>query len=758
MRELAPSYNRPLAARPEQEAEIFAEVVSEDEEFHLRDHWRVVRKHRWRILCTFFGTVLIVGAAIYTKAPIYKATATLLIERQAPQMLDIHTFLAPEPVGPDEYDYYQTQFEILKSPSLAAKVIREERLEKQTWFAGADRKAPRSNFQNLGENARGPGPRLIDAYLRSLEIEPVPRTRLVKVSFSTPDPDLSARVANAHAEAYINQGVELHLQATKAAQSYLDDKLSELRERVKKSEAALNSYGRDEGIISLNDKENIVVERLADLNKRVTEAEADRIGLEAQASLIHNRDYNSLPAVINSTLIQTLKSQLARDEEEYASLSSQFTSHYSRMAELEAQLDETRRRLKDEIQKVVEGIQSAYLAAQAKEGELRAKMEEQKTAAFGLKDAAVKYAILKREVNTNQQLYDSVLQRIKEIGVATEGQISNVSVIDQAVPPLRPSKPNKRFDLGLSGLAGLMGGLGLAFIFEYFDSTLKTPKEVERYLRLANLAVIPDFATIDDERNYTRDALMLASHTKLPAAPKATILSRDRHLMLVTEAYRILHTNLLLSRAGEPPKTILFTSSAQGEGKTFTTLNTAVTFTEMGARVLVIDADLRHSSCHRVLSTTNGLGLTEVLTGQRDLPEMIRSLPNPFLFLLSSGSHPPNPVAILGSKKMRDILAGLRVEYDYILIDAPPVMPVADAILLSAMVDGVVLVVNSQQTPNYVVKDARARLSRARAKLLGVVLNQVDMRNGDYAHYYQQYCTYHHDGMGEASETARGSS
>jgi polysaccharide biosynthesis transport protein len=753
MKELAPYYGRHPAARPEPEVEIFTQVSSGDEEVHLRDHWRVIWKHRWSVLGTFFGTVLIVGIAVFLKTPIYTATATLLIERQAPQMLDIRTFLAPEQLGPDEYDYYQTQFEILKSRSLASQVIRDQHLEKLRWFAGVERNFVQSNFHSQLDLGGYPNNETIDAYLGSLQVEPVPRTRLVKVHFSTPNPELSAIVANAHVAAYIDQGLELHLQATKEAQRYLDDKLGELRERVERSEATLNSYRRDKGILSLNDKENTVVQNLAALNKSLIEAEAERIGLEAQARLIHNRDYDSLPAVINSALIQTLKAQLARDEDEYAALSSQFTSRYSRMAQLEAQLDESRRRLKTEVQKVVEGIQSAYLAAQSKEDELRAKVEEQKTAAFGLKDNAVKYAILAREVDTNRQLYDGVLQRIKELGVATEGRISNVSIIDRAVPPLRAAKPKKRLDLGMSGLAGLLGGLGLAFILEYFDSRLATPQEAERYLRLPSLAAIPDLASIGDAHNYTRNVLMVGSHNKLPATSQTTALSRDPRLVLVTEAYRILHTNLLLSQPGEPPKTILFTSSAQGEGKTFTTLNTALMFTEMGARVLVIDADLRHSTCHRGLGTSNGLGLTEVLTGQREVAEMVHSLANPYLFLLTGGARPPNPVAILGSNKMREILAEVQTQYDYVLVDAPPVIPVADATLLSGMVDGVVLVVNSQKTPDYVVKEACERLGRARARLLGIVLNQIDVRNGAYAHYYQRYCSYRNGSSDEAAES-----
>jgi polysaccharide biosynthesis transport protein len=741
VRELAAYSNHRVVPSLELDSGATIEPVVGQEQLQLRERWRVIRKRLWLILATAFGTVLIVGVALFLKTPIYTATATLLIERQVPQMLDIRSVMVPELAGPDEYDYYQTQFEILKSRSLAAEVIREQGLENDSQFTGATKKRWLPDPRIGAENPLGVDSGLIDAYLGSLRIDPVQRTRLVKVSFSTPDAELSARVANAHAEAYISQGLELHVQATKEAQRYLDGKLVELRARVEKSEATLNAYRRDKGILSLSDKENVVVERLTDLNRRVTEAEAERIGLEAQARLIRNRDYDSLPAVINSALIQSLKAQLARQEEDYASLDSQFTSRYLRVAQLQAQLEETQRRLKQEIRAVVAGIESAFLAADSKEKELRAEMERQKTAAFALKDASVQYAILGREVDTNRQLYDAVLQRIKEMGVATEGRISNVSVIDKAVPPLRPSQPKKLFNLELSALAGLLGGLGLAFIFEYFDNTLKTPQEVERYLRLPSLSVVPDFASLN--------SLSRVHHTlpETPVPPTRLYLPERAPSALlpsatVIEAYRTLHTNILLSRAGEPPKTLLFTSSTPGEGKTITVLNTAVAFSQMGARVLVVDADLRHSTCHKVLGMKNGLGLTEVLTGQSDFDEMIQPLAAAPFFLLSSGSHPPNPVALLGSKKMKDTVASLRERFDYILIDSPPVIPVTDTVLLTTVADGVVLVVNSQETANYVVKEACSRLAYARAKVLGVVLNQVDMRNGDYAYYYRRYWSY----------------
>ena len=754
MNELAPSSFRLPFPSDRKDVEVSINPVVEEEEISLRDYWRVIRRRLWLITIFCLGTVFTTALVILTMTPIYTAETTLLIERNAPHVLDIRE-IHSEPLGSDEYDFYRTQYEILKSRTLAAWIIQEQGLKTNRLFTGEGSKE--GSVANLwatakewvtkqgwarqffpppleagGEDPLGVEPALIDTYMGILEIKPIQRTRLVKVVFNTPDPALSARLANTHAQVYIRQGLGLRTQANEEAQRFLQEKLVELKGRIGQSEAALNNYRRERKIVSLDDKENMVVERLSDLNKRVTEAEAERIGLEAQIRAIRKQDYKSLPAISASPIVQTLKQQLAQREGEVAQLSTLVKPGHPRLDGMKAQVEETRRQLMGEIHKVVRGVESTYVVATAKESALRDKMERQKAESLGLKDAAVQYAILAREVDTNRQLYDSVLQRMKETGVAAELRASNVSIIDKAQPPHTPSKPQKKKTLLLGALIGLIGGVGLALVLEYLENTLKTPEEVERYLRLPHLGIVPDFARLN-RRRYA-PLRSLASGNEL--AP----VSFHHPYAVVTEAYRTLRTAILLSRAGEPPKTILFTSGNHMEGKTVTVINTAIVFAQMGVRVLVIDADLRRPNCHRVmgwgLGVSHGLGLTEVLTGQRAPEEVIRPTAIKLLFLLSAGSSPPDPAELVGSKKMQEILASLREHYDYILIDSPPVMPVSDAVLLSTIVEGVVLVVNSQETSKYVVKEVHARLSYARAKILGVLLNRVNLQSGDYAYDY----------------------
>jgi succinoglycan biosynthesis transport protein ExoP len=739
--------------------------MGEGQSMGLRDFCHLLLKHLRLIAVCFLGALMFTGLAMAMITPTYTATTTLLLERQIPQILEFREVVAESAESnrfSTEYDFYKTQYEVLKSRTLAARIIQDQHLETSPIFAvsgtdkgivartwghakgwlmglGALKGFAQTSPRPEGKHLSAIKAELIDAYLAMLEVQPTRQTQLVKIAFHTPDPQLSVRLADAHAEGYIRRGIELRIRANEEAQRFLEERLVELKDRVEKSEAVLNRYRRHKGIISLNDKENIVVDRLTDLNRRLTEAEAERIDIEGQVRLIHKGHYVSLPAVINNSLVQSLTRELARLEGEQAHLASLFKSDYPRLAQLQAQVGETRKRLQREIQRVVAGLNSAYQAANAKERKLRTEMEEQKVAALQLKDASVNYAILAREVDTNRQLYDSTLQRMKEMSVAAELRASNVSIIDKAEVPRQPSSPKVRKNLLLGMFLGLIGGVGLAYLREYLDNTLKTAEEVERYLGLPNLAVVPDFLALSRRGQVLWTFPSVCR--QIPGAPAADrdLILAHRAFSAMVEAYGNLRAAILLSRAEESPKLVLFTSAMHGEGKTTTVTNTALVFARLGGNVLIIDADLRHSRCHKVLGLEHGPGLTELLTGLRELPELIRQTHIARLYLLDSGSMSPDPAELLGSQKMRDVLAALRERFDYILIDAPPMIPVSDAMLLSTMVDGVVLVVAAQTTPKQLVWEARMRLSYARARILGAALNRVNIGLGHYRYDYWTY-------------------
>jgi capsular exopolysaccharide synthesis family protein len=738
---------------------------SEDSGPNLRDYWRVLKRHRWLILMCAVSMVVCVGLYTFTRTPLYTARATLLIERRAPQVLKIQDALSE---SIEHAEYFKTQHEILKSRALAARVIKEQGLESNFLFVGQRDAEEKVGFfggliqafrewkaslarppKRPDEAATGVKPEVIDKYLAMIKIEPIRGTGLVQVGFNAPIPALSTQLANGHAAAYIRYGLSLRSRTNEEALAFLERKLVELKDRVENSEAALNSYRRDKGIISLNEKENIVVDRLSDLNRRLTEAEAERIALEAKVRTIRSGNYSVLPGIVSDPVIQNVKNDIARLEREQIQLAREFKPGYPPLDKVTAQLDASRQRLGAELQEEIKKIQSAYQAARTKETELRARMQEQKAATLNLKDSAVEYTILAREVDTNKQLYDSVLQRIKEVGIAAEAQTSNIYVMENAERPRAPSYPNKRRSLLFALLIGLAGGVGLAFVLEHLDNTFKNPEELEAYVRLPHLGVVPDFRTIGTNGHGPVSRMLGPAkrlNRKWPGrVSQREIVSVYHPLSVVAEAYRTLRSALLLTKAGEPPRTMLLTSAGQGEGKTTTLVNTAIVFAQMGVRVLVIDGDLRRPRCHKILGIENAIGLTEYLAGQIELERIVQPTKIDKLFAITSGALPPNPAELLGSTKMLETINGLRGQFEFIFIDSSPLLAVSDAILMATMVDGVLLVVDGQKTPKQDVRNARLRLNNARTKLLGVLLNRINTREGSYAGYYGHYHDYYRE-------------
>ena len=728
------------------------------------DYWQTIKCHRW--LVGLSALAIFVGSALYTftRVPLYTAEATLLIDRKAPQFLKVQDIRA-DLVDINSNEFYKTQYEIIKSASIAERVIRDEGLQNDPFFAGGnDNNTNKSGLiaeigQNLTKSTEGftpPKPEsnstvdtsagLVSSYLGKLAVKPVVGTSLVRIRFTTPDPELSARLANAHGSSYMRYGMDLRAQTNNEAVVFLKEKLTELKERVEQSEADLKSYGKNKGIISADTKESIVVHRLADLDKSLTSAEVDRITLEAQMRSIKGRNYDEVPAVRGSASINALKTDLSKSEADYVALAKEFKAGYPPLDTLKARIEETRSRLQYEIQKEVKAIETAYAAAKNKETQLRATMEEQKKSTLDLKDSAVQYAVLAREVETNRQLYDSVLQRLREIDISADALTSNIYMIAKATPSLGSSSPNVPRNLVLGLFLGVAVGIGLAFLLAQLDNTFKSQEEVERYVRLPNLAIMPDFALINDNAHGYISRLIHSVKSELPMKRSSNghrpLVLDHRPLSLVVEAYRSLRSSLLLSQAGGPPQTVLITSAARGEGKTTTLVNTAVMFAQMGIRVLIIDADLRSPACHVLLRMENNGGLAEILTGQIEWQNAIKSAPTENLFLMSSGSLPPNPAELLGSRNMHDLLQQLREHYEFIFVDSSPVMAVTDAVLVSTIVDGTLLVID-RNTPKPLLRKARTRLSTPHTRLLGMLLNRVDIRTGEFRNYYHQYYEYY---------------
>jgi succinoglycan biosynthesis transport protein ExoP len=763
-----------------------------DEAPGLREYWSIVRLHLLLILTITACAMLIVGIFVYTETPLYTASSMIMVEPQPPQVLDIKQLMVQSNDDSD-HDYYKTQYALMRSRSLAAQVIHDHGLQDNPWFNGSTR--PKglmsgywSSFKSLikGRRAKTIGigaesaiagadtlsevpainSPLVGEYLGALQIQPQPGTRLVKISFDTPDPKLSALLANAHADAYVRQGMELTAQTSQAAQLFLQHKLVDLKERVERSEAALNSYRRDKGIVefSTDSKNEILLKRLQDLSGALTDAQTRRIALESEVQLIGKKDYEALPQVMSNEMVHSLKPQLDSLEAQYASMSSRYTLSYRPLAALKAKLDNTRAQLKETEGEIVRSVKLEYRAAVNREYGLQAEVNSEKARALALNSASLKDAILARDVDSSRQLYESVLKRMNEMGVAAEIHTTNVSIVEPAFPPGSPSSPRKGLAIALSGVIALFSAIGLAFFLEYLDDTLKTPEEVERYLRLPTLAFVPNVASarngslakpieysqaqpgLGESRTNGHDGKSTNGAHRSDARsqpPLVSVLEASRTivsqvslaragqqksrrlstLISAREAYRTIRSQILLSRAGAPPRVVLVTSALAGEGKSITAVNTAIAFAHKGRRVLLIDADLRRARCHELLKSDGSQGLSEVLTGQAELDEVVNSTAVNNLFLMVAGAVPPDPPELLGSPKMVEILAQLSTLYDHIIVDTAPIMPIVDTLVLSKHTDGVIFVVG-RTTPKHMARRACLRTSDSGAKILGIVLNK----------------------------------
>ncbi|HLW71088.1 MAG TPA: polysaccharide biosynthesis tyrosine autokinase [Candidatus Binataceae bacterium] len=731
-------------------------------------YWRTIRRHLRVVIGATLAALVLTAIHLIGARPIYTAETTIMIEPNAEQgSSTLESLIEIEAAAANSDQYYKTQCAILESRQLAADVVGELALDRNPIFLGqaADKENVLAQWwsglfsgsQSAGVTTRAPTtippdaqgepalasapPAAVRAYLEMLKVTPVADTNLVRISFATPDAALSAQLANAHVQAYERQQLQRQGTQTETAQRFLRDKLVGIKDELQKSEAALNDYRRAKGIIpgliSLDGKDAVVLDRLADLSKDLTQAQVARIALEAQVQSIDKHDYASIPEVTQNVTIQDLQKQLDELYGEAAALASQFKPDYPPLAKLRAQIAAVELRLKAAIGEVVNGIQSQYREAAEKENELQAEMGRQRVETLNLNDAAAQYAILQREVDTNRELYNAVLTRMKDVAVQSGADQTNVSVINSAEAPTVATSPRKARDLILALVTGLSGGMALAFILEFLDSTLKNPEEAESYLKLPTLGIVPDIAQVQGKpQAYGSNALPAA---RAPAALPHTndlVLAHGSYSQL-GEAYRNLRTALLLSRAGGPPGTILITSATSREGKTVTAVNLSVMLAQLGGTIL-IDADLRRARCHRVLGLDNRAGLTEVLTGALEAAAVIAPTGIEHFDLLGAGSAPPNPTELLGSLKMAELIQDLRGRYQYIVIDSSPVLPVSDALLLAHAVDGVVVVANGATTPRQQVRAACARLGYARGKILGLVLNRVQSQTADYYGYYRE--------------------
>ena len=719
----------------------------EEKEVNLRDYWKVIRKRQWIIIAFFLIVVITTAIGTFTMKPIYRGTSIIQINKESPQVVDFKEIFA---VNMIDMDYYQTQYKILETRSIAKRVVQNLKLAEHPEFLPK----PETPFQKWKSNILNPisglftssnkisnskknpsenekESTLINQFLGKLNIEPIRNSRLVKIHFDSNYPELSAQVPDNLATAYIQQSLETRFIATQQAKEWLTGQLDDLKAKVERADEALQSFGSKHGIISLEEKENVTIQRLTELNEALTKAETERMAKEAVYKQTKDRNFDSLLSILDNRLIMDLKQAYIRVEADYMKLSETFKPEYPEMMRLKSQMQTIQKRIDGEINKIITGIKNDYESGLRKESLLRQAFENQKTKAQEMKEKAIQYNILKRESDTNKELYKGLLQRMKEAGVSAGILASNIQVIDQAELPTKPYKPNRQLNLLLAAVVGLFLGLGLAFFFEYLDNTVKTPEDVEQLIRLPSLGMVPE---ISYERRRR-----LESGKSYPVE----LISFGHPKSMLSEAYRNIRTSILLSFPERPPKKFVITSPNPVEGKTTTVINTAITLSQTGAKVIIIDADMRKPRIHEIFGEKDGVGLSNLLSGNASLELVIKKSNIPNLFYIPSGPIPPNPSELISSGLFKSMMEFLEERFDHIVFDSPPVLGFADSIILSTAVDGVILVVLGGKTPRETLQLAKEFLLQVNAKILGVVINRIDIQQSDYGYYFYRYHYYY---------------
>ena len=712
----------------------YGATASTDSELSLVHYLQVLYRRRYVAIAGFFVVFTAVTLYTVTATRIYQATTRILIERDAPKVVSFQEVLDQ---GAQTDDYYETQYAILRGRGLARRTIDALKLwdhpllNQPTGFSL--RTIVMTPFNGMA-NWFDPPPlneapgadetvaqsRVIDRFLANLNVEAVRYSRLVDITYRSPDPTLSARVANALGETYIRQNVEFTSTTTKEASDFLTNQLAEQREKLEASEQALQAYREQTDSVSLEERQNVVVQRLADLNAAVTRANTVRIQKEAaynqvRSALENPAALDTVPVILSNPFVQQQKTELAALQRQRAQLSEKLGPNHPDMVKVGVAVQNAEARIQGEVAQIVQAMRSDYEAAVAEERSLSATLNRQKNEAQVLNRAGIEYGALQRDAEANRQMFEALLKRTQETGISEELKAGNIRTVDPAETPRGPVSPNIFNNLLIALLGGLGVAVGLAFAFEYGDDRIKNPDELKKNLGLPFLGMVP--ALFD--KSITTP--LITGGTPNPFG----------------ESFRAIRTNVLFSSATEGSRVVVVTSSAPGEGKTAVSANVSLALAQSGHRVLLIDGDMRKPRVHEVFSLPLSPGLSNFLVGDAAPSQAIHESPQQGLWLMAAGAFPPNPAELLGSRKFKDLTVFLQQYFDWVIIDTPPVMAVTDAAVAANLAHGVLFVVGADMTSRRIAQRALEQLEMSQARFLGAVLNRVDLEHNAY--YYSRY-------------------
>ena len=693
----------------------------------LRDYWKVVHSHRWLLAATVLLGLLVAGGYNYVVTPTYRATATLQIDREQPGAGQVGDRDVREPV--EQPDYLETQYKVLKSRTLSRQVIESLGMGERRELSSSLRP------EELAEYAGEIHPVVVEQFQKQLTVRPAKGTRLVDLSFESIDRELAAQVVNTLSDAFIEHNLEARWNATQKASVWLEEQLDELAAKLQASESALRDYAFDHSILFVEERKDVTTEKLAQLEQELTRAQSARIEKQSLALLAEDalRSGGPLPGSLTSEAFRELTAQLADLERERSRLLVTFAPGYPSVVRVDREIASVRAAVAREKDRVLSGVREEFQVAESRERLLTASVDEQRSAVNRISDDFIEYDILKRDAETNRQLYEGLLQRLKEAGVAAGLRASNIAVLDPAEPPNKPYRPRKLINFGFGMLGGLLLGVVVAFCREHLDVNVRTPEEVERLTGLGLLALIPRTqGKRDDKKVLTRPG----------DDPDNPGLVRWEPEQALSESYRTLRSSVLLG-LDDSMKRILLTSSQPQEGKTTLSLNLACSLAQLGRTVLVVDADMRRPDCDRQLGIDAEHGLSEYLRGEVGLDEVIHKTAVPGLSLLPSGRSTSTASDLLYSPRLASMMAEAGERYDHVVVDSPPSLALSDARTIARLVEGVILVVSDSTERGSLVRTKQS-FDDAGVPFLGFVMNRVNLDYLDYGHYrnYGYYYSY----------------
>lgn len=717
----------------------------QEQEIHLRDYLRIISKRRFIVVCFFIITVALVLLGTFTATPQYEASTQLLIEKNEVNPDPLTSSYVSSRFDPE---FLETQFQIIKGFNVCKKVVAKLSLDVKYAEYFID---PPSNFlffdtvkKWLQEISQSSTPsqqpiedkdtltladEIADYLSEEISVKPVRNSRIVNISFMAENPVLAKMIVNTLAKAYMEEIMAFSTSSTEYTIKWMSEKAGEELAKLEKSEKSLQEYMRANDIVTVENKITVIPEKLAEFGSQHSKAEAKRKELESiyddikTIGLNNYSELATLPLIASNQSYLTLLGKIQVADQKIVELSKKYGHKHPVMIRAKDERQSLEEEKNKEVERLVKSIKKELDQNISNESNLANLLDKTKNEAMNLNEKFIQYGILKRDVDTNRTLYNSLLKQVKEQNITQQTKSVNIWIVAEAKTPEKPAKPKKLLNVLLGIIVGVFGGIGLAFFIEYLDNTVKNPADAENRLGLTVLGVVELFRKKG-----------IAVYEALDKEPMSSF----------AECYKTIRSAVLLSSADHPPKSILVTSMSPQEGKTTTSINLAMAIAQADYKVVLIDADLRRPSIHKNLGITNQKGLSSYLAGASDM-DIIAKYPMKSLSIIPSGPIPPNPSELLGSKRMKDLLAVLRNEFDFIIIDSAPVMGATDALILSNLTHGTMIVAKAGETTYDILTAGLKALTDIKAHILGMVINGVDFSKTYYQRYYGYYNYYSSD-------------